>query len=131
MGLANRGGMGAVGNPGFSSGLNAVGGSIPGIIPTSAALGNRINTGGVSPVLGNSGQRITGLGGNIIGGGSVGRSLTNGGGLSMPGLSSRLSLNTNSGPGNLGMQGSNRLMGGMLQQGILSYHSVGTIYLRD
>ncbi|KAK1437061.1 hypothetical protein QVD17_02846 [Tagetes erecta] len=118
-GLANRGGsggMGVAGNAGFSSGLNAVGGSIPGILSTSAAIGNRINAGGVSPVLGNLGQRITGLGGNIIGGGNVGRGLNTGGGLSMTGLSSRLSLNTNSGPGNVGMQGSNRLMGGMLQQ---------------
>ncbi|XP_076903035.1 putative NOT transcription complex subunit VIP2 [Bidens hawaiensis] len=117
-GLANRGGLGGmgVGNPGFSSGSNPAGGSIPGILPTSAGIGNRLNTGGVSPILGNSGQRISSSAGNIIGGGNVGRSLSTGGGLSIPGLSSRLSLNTNSGPGNVGMQGSNRLMGGMLQQ---------------
>ncbi|KAD4584937.1 hypothetical protein E3N88_22538 [Mikania micrantha] len=137
-GLANRGvpgAMGVVGNPGFSSGLNAVGSSIPGILPTSATIGNRINTGGVSSMLGNSGQRITGLTGNIIGGGNVGRGLNSGGGLSMPGLSSRLSLNTNTGPTNVGVQGSNRLMGGMLQQASPqvmsmlgnSYHSGGPL----
>nr|XP_043636595.1 probable NOT transcription complex subunit VIP2 [Erigeron canadensis] len=136
-GLPNRGGMGVVGNPGFSSSTNAVGGSIPGILPTSAGIGNR-NAGsgvGVSPMLGNSLQRIPSSAGSIIGGGNVGRSMNTGGGLSMPGLSSRLSLNTNSGSGNLGMQGSNRLMGGMLQQASPhvmsmlgnSYHSGGQL----
>lgn len=136
-GLANRGGMGVVGNPGFSSGTNAVGGSIPGILPTSAAIGNRnaVQGVGVSPILGNSGPRISSSAGNIIGGGNVGRSINSGGGLSMPGLSSRLNLNTNSGSGNVGMQGSNRLMGGMLQQASPqvmsmlgnSYHSGGPL----
>ncbi|KAK9053736.1 hypothetical protein SSX86_024810 [Deinandra increscens subsp. villosa] len=136
-GLANRGGPGGmgVGNPGFSSGLNAAGSSIPGILPTSATIGNRINTGGVPPVLGNSGQRMSSLAGNIIGSGNVGRGLTTGGGLSLPGLSSRLSLNTNSGPGTVGVQGSNRLMGGMFQQASPqvmsmlgnSYHSGGPL----
>ncbi|KAK1412794.1 hypothetical protein QVD17_34307 [Tagetes erecta] len=139
-GLANRGGpgsMGVVGNSGFSTGSNPVGGSIPGILPTSAAMANRINTGGMSPVLGNSGPRIASSAGNIIGGGNVGRSLNTGGGLSVAGLSSRLSLNTNSGPGNVGVQGSNRLMGGMLQQASPqvmsmlgnSYHSGGPLSL--
>ncbi|KAJ0553963.1 putative CCR4-NOT complex subunit/5 domain superfamily protein [Helianthus annuus] len=136
-GLASRGGMGVVGNPGFGSGSNPGGGSIPGILPTSAAIGNRLNTGGVSPSLGNSGARIASSAGNIIGGGNVGRSLNTGGGLSIPGLSSRLSLNTNSGPGNVGVQGSNRLMGGMLQQASPqvmsmlgnSYHSGGPLSL--
>ncbi|XP_071717115.1 probable NOT transcription complex subunit VIP2 [Rutidosis leptorrhynchoides] len=136
-GLANRGGMGVVGNPGFSSSSNVVGGSIPGVLPTSAAIGNRnaVPGVGVSPILGNSSPRITNSAGNIIGGGNVGRSINTGGGLSMSGLSSRLNLNTNSGSGHVGMQGSNRLMGGMLQQASPqvmsmfgnSYHSGGPL----
>lgn len=136
-GLANRGGMGVVGNPGFSSSSNAVGGSIPGILPTSAAIGNRnaVQGVGMSNILGNSSPRITSSAGNIIGGGNVGRTINTVGGLSIPGLSSRLSLNTNSASGNVGMQGSNRLMGSMLQQASPqmismfgnSYHSGGPI----
>ncbi|XP_071737896.1 probable NOT transcription complex subunit VIP2 isoform X2 [Rutidosis leptorrhynchoides] len=129
-GLANRGGMGVVGNQGFGSSSNAVGGSIPGVLPTSAAIGSRnaVPGVGVSPVLGNSSPRITSSAGNIIGGGNVGRSINTGGGLSMPGLSSRLSLNTNSGSGHVGMQGSNRLMGASPQVMSMfgnSYHSGG------
>lgn len=39
-GISSRGGMSVIGSPGFSSGANAVGGSIPGILPTSAAISN-------------------------------------------------------------------------------------------
>lgn len=140
-GLTNRGGMGVVGGPGYSSSTNAVGGSIPGILPTSAAIGNRnsipgVGGVGVSPMLGNSGPRITSSTGNIVGGGNnVGRNINSGGGMSIPGLSSRLNLNPNSGSGNVGVQGSNRLMGGMLQQASPqvmsmlgnSYHSGGPL----
>ncbi|KAI3678398.1 hypothetical protein L6452_37688 [Arctium lappa] len=136
-GLANRGGMGVVGSPGFSNSTNAVGGSIPGILPTSATINNRNAVPGVgaSPLLGNSGPRITSSAGNIVGGGSVGRSINPGGGLSIGGLSSRLNLTANSGSGNVGVQGSNRLMGGMLQQASPqvmsmlgnSYHSGGPL----
>ncbi|PWA38482.1 putative NOT transcription complex subunit VIP2 [Artemisia annua] len=136
-GLTSRGGMSVVGSPGFSSGSNAVGGSIPGILPTSAAISNRnsISGVGVSPILGNPGSRITGSTGNIGGGSSIGRSMSSGGGLSIPGLTSRLNLNTNSGSGNISVQGSNRLMGGMLQQASPqvmsmfgnSYHSGGQL----
>ncbi|KAI3772409.1 hypothetical protein L6452_03595 [Arctium lappa] len=137
-GLTSRGGMSVVGRPGFSSGTNAIGGSIPGILPTSAAISNRSSVPGVgvSPILGNPGSRITSSAGNIGGGGSsIGRSISSGGGLSMPGLASRLNLNTNTGSGNLGVQGSNRLMGGMLQQASPqvmsmfgnSYHSGGPL----
>ncbi|KAL8261812.1 hypothetical protein R6Q59_025861 [Mikania micrantha] len=135
-GLANRsgpGGMGIAGNPGFSSSSNPVAGSNPGILAPSAAIGSRINTGGMSPSLGNSGPRMASSVGNLIGG----RSLNAGGGLSIPDLSSRLSLNTNSGPANIVLQGSNRLMGGMLQQASPqaismlgnSYHSGGPLSL--
>ncbi|XP_076934867.1 putative NOT transcription complex subunit VIP2 [Bidens hawaiensis] len=136
-GLNNRSGMSVVGNPGFSSGANAISGSIPGILPTSAPISNRnsIPGVGVTPVLGSLGSRITSSTGNIGGGGGIGRSLSSGDGLSIPGLTSRLNLNTNSGSGNLGVQGSNRLMGGMLQQASPqvmsmfgnSYHSGGPV----
>ncbi|CAK9143982.1 unnamed protein product [Ilex paraguariensis] len=117
-GVTSRGGLNVVGSPGFSSSTNGVGGSIPGILPTSAAIGNRSATPGlgVSPLMGNAGPRITNSMGNIVGGGNIGRSMSSGGGLSMPGLASRLSLTANSGSGNINVQGPNRLMSGMLQQ---------------
>ncbi|KAL6979253.1 putative NOT transcription complex subunit vip2 [Sarracenia purpurea var. burkii] len=115
-GVTNRGGMSVVGSPGYSSSTNGVGGSIPGILPTSAAIGNRsaVPGLGVSPILGNAGPRINSSVGNIVGGGNIGRSMSSGGGLSVPGLGSRLNLTANSGSGNLSVQGSNRL--GVLQQ---------------
>ncbi|GMI97051.1 Negative on TATA less2a [Hibiscus trionum] len=118
-GVANRGGISVVGNPGFSSNTNGVGGSIPGIFPSSAAIGNRNAAPGlgVSPILGNAGTRLTSSIGNMVGGGNIGRSISSGGGLSVPGLASRLNLNANSGSGSLSVQGQNRLMSGVLPQG--------------
>ncbi|OAY51743.1 probable NOT transcription complex subunit VIP2 isoform X2 [Manihot esculenta] len=118
-GLTNRGGINVVGNPGFSSNTNGVGGSIPGILPTSAGIGNRnaVQGLGVSPILGNAGPRITSSMGNMVGGGNIGRSMSSGGGLSVPGLATRLNLTANSGSGNLSVQGQNRLMSGVLPQG--------------
>ncbi|GFZ17990.1 VIRE2 interacting protein 2 [Actinidia rufa] len=115
-GITNRGGMNVIGSPGFSSSTNGVGGSIPGILPTSAVVGNRSGVPGlgVSPILGNTGPRITSSIGNISVG-NIGRSLSSGGGPSVPGLASRLNLTANSGSGNLSVQGPNRLSG-MLQQ---------------
>nr|GFA93717.1 probable NOT transcription complex subunit VIP2 [Tanacetum cinerariifolium] len=57
---------------------------------------------------------------NISGHSSVERSMKFGGGLSVPCLTSRLNLNTNSGFGNLSVQGSKKLIAGMLQQEALS-----------
>ncbi|KAL1201965.1 putative NOT transcription complex subunit VIP2 [Cardamine amara subsp. amara] len=71
---------------------------------------------GVSPMLGNAGSRITssmGMG-NMVGGGTMGRTLSTGGGLSIPSLGSRLNLAVNSGTGNIGQ---NRMMSGVLPQG--------------
>ncbi|RVW56955.1 putative NOT transcription complex subunit VIP2 [Vitis vinifera] len=118
-GVANRGGISVVGSPGYSSSTNGVGGSIPGILPTSAAIANRsaVPGLGVSPILGNAGPRITSSMGNIVGGGNIGRSISSGGGLSVPGIASRLNLAANSGSGSLNVQGPNRLMSGVLQQG--------------
>jgi CCR4-NOT transcription complex subunit 2 len=116
-GVTNRGGISVVGNPGFSSSTTGVGGSIPGILPTSGAIGNRnaVPGLGVSPILANAGPRITSSMGNM---GNIGRSIGSGGGLSVPGLASRLNLNANSGSGSLNVQGQNRLMGSVLAQGI-------------
>lgn len=120
-GMTNRGAMGVVGNPGFSSSTHGVGGSIPGILPTSASIGNRsaVPGMGVSQMLGNAGPRITSSMGNMVGGSNIGRSISSGGGLSVPGLASRLNLTGNSGSGNISVQGPNRMMSGVLQQGIL------------
>ncbi|XP_022947131.1 probable NOT transcription complex subunit VIP2 isoform X2 [Cucurbita moschata] len=118
-GVANRGVMSVVGNPGFSSSTNAVGGSIPGILSSSAGIGNRNAVPGLggSPILGNVGPRITSSMGNMVSGGNIGRSITTGGGLSLPGLASRLNLGANNGSGSLSVQGQNRLMSGALPQG--------------
>ncbi|XP_024025068.1 probable NOT transcription complex subunit VIP2, partial [Morus notabilis] len=115
-GVSNRGGISVVGNPGFSSSTNGVGGSIPGILPTSAAIGNRnaVPGLGVSPILGNAGPRITSSMGNM---GNIGRSISSAGGLSVPGLASRLNFGANSGSGSLSVQGQNRLLSGVLPQG--------------
>ncbi|XP_039027747.1 probable NOT transcription complex subunit VIP2 isoform X2 [Hibiscus syriacus] len=118
-GVINRGGISVVGNPGFSSNTNGVGGSIPGILPTSASIGNcnAVPGLGVSPILGNAGPRITSYLGNMVGGGNIGRSISSGGGLSVSSLASRLNIGANSGSGNLSMQGQNRMMSGVLPQG--------------
>lgn len=117
-GVTNRGGISVVGNPAFSSSLNGVGGSLPGISSNSVAAGNRnaVPGFGTSPILGNVGPRITNSMGNIVGGGNIGRSISSGG-LSVPSLASRVNLATNSGSGSLSLQGPNRLVSGMLQQG--------------
>ena len=101
---------------------------MPGILPTSAAVGNRsaVSGLGVSPVLGNAGPRVSGSMGSMVGSGSIGRSISSGGGLSVPGLASRLNMSTNSGSGSLGVQGPNRLTSGMLQQGI-TFRSICSI----
>jgi CCR4-NOT transcription complex subunit 2 len=104
-GMTNRG------PGGYSSSTNGAGGSIPGILPTSAAIGGRSTVPclGVSQIM-NSGPRIS-----SSGGGNIGRNMSSGG-LSVPGLGSRLNLSANSGSGNLSVQGPNRLMSGVLQQ---------------
>ncbi|CAN6975789.1 unnamed protein product [Brassica oleracea var. botrytis] len=129
-GIPNRGGIN-VGNPGFSSNANGGAGSIPGILSTSPGLGNRNSVPmGMSQLLGNAGPRITTNSmGNMVGGGNL-RNISSGG-LSMPGLStSRLNLGANSGSG-LGVQGQNRMMGGLPQGSQVmsmlgnSYHTGG------
>uniref|UniRef100_A0A804Q1N1 NOT2/NOT3/NOT5 C-terminal domain-containing protein n=1 Tax=Zea mays TaxID=4577 RepID=A0A804Q1N1_MAIZE len=113
-GISNRGGMNVGGNPGFGSSMNAIGGSIQGLSSNLANVGNRNSAPGLaaSPVLGNLGPRIASSG-NILGGSNIGRSISSGG-LSMPGIASRMNLSGNSGSGAINIQGSNRI--GMLQQ---------------
>ena len=84
---------------------------------------NAIAGSGVPPMLGNAGPRITSSIGNLVSGGNIGRGLSSGGGLAMPGLASHLSLISN-GSGNMNVQGSNRLMGGILSQGSLHLHAL-------
>ncbi|XP_065866214.1 probable NOT transcription complex subunit VIP2 isoform X2 [Euphorbia lathyris] len=128
-GVTNRGGI-SVGNPGFSSNTNGAGGSIPGILPTSAGIGNRnaVSGLGVSQILGSAGPRITSSMGNMVGGGNISRSISSGGGLSVPGLASRLNLTANSGSGSLSVQGQNRLMSGVLPQGSQVISMLGNSY---
>ncbi|XP_052726695.1 probable NOT transcription complex subunit VIP2 isoform X10 [Vigna angularis] len=116
-GVNSRGGISVIGNPGFNSSTNGVAGPIPGILPTSAAIGNRnaVPGLGVSPILGNAGPRITSSMGNMVGGGNIGR--ISSGGLSVPALASRINLGGNAGSGGLGVQGQNRLISSVLPQG--------------
>ncbi|XP_039017335.1 probable NOT transcription complex subunit VIP2 isoform X3 [Hibiscus syriacus] len=83
---------------------------------------------GVSPILGNAGTRITSSLGNMVGGGNIGRSISSAGGLSVPGLASRLNLSANSGSGSLSVQGQNRLMSGVLPQGSQMISMLGNSY---
>ncbi|CAA6670395.1 unnamed protein product [Spirodela intermedia] len=103
--------------------------SIPGINPSSAGISNRMPVPGlgVSPILGNAGPRITSSMGNIVGGGNIGRSITSGG-LSVPGLASRVNLTTNSASGSLNVQGTNRLKSGVLQQAPQMMSMLGNSY---
>lgn len=109
-GVTNRGVMNVVGNHGSITGISS-----------NSATGNRSSIPGlgVSPVLGNVGPRLTSTMGNMVGGGNIGRNISSGG-LSVPGLASRVNITTNSGSGTLSVQGPNRLISGMLQQGIIT-----------
>ncbi|KAJ4872563.1 putative NOT transcription complex subunit VIP2 [Raphanus sativus] len=128
-GIPNRGGIN-VGNPGFSSNVNGGAGSVPGILSTSPGLGNRSSVQmGMSQLLGNAGPRITTNSmGNMVGGGNL-RNISSGG-LSLPGLSASRLMAGNSGSG-LGVQGQNRMMGGLPQGSQVmsmlgnSYHTGG------
>ncbi|KAG6503148.1 hypothetical protein ZIOFF_035459 [Zingiber officinale] len=117
-GVTNRGGINVVGNHAFSSSnINGVTGSITGISSSSASRNRSFVPGlGVSLVLGNVGPRLTSSVGNIVGNGNMGRSISSGG-LSVPDLASRVNLATNNGSGSLNVQGTNRLISSMLQQG--------------
>lgn len=79
-----------------------------------SGLTNRGGGLGVSPVLGNAGSRIQSSMGSMVGGGSMGRILSSGGGLSIPSLGTRLNLAANDVSGKIGQ---NRMMSGVLPQG--------------
>ncbi|KAF0914314.1 hypothetical protein E2562_028200 [Oryza meyeriana var. granulata] len=115
-GVSGRG-MNVGGGPAFSSSLN-IGGTIQGLSSNLGAGGSRNSVPGmsVSPALGNLGPRITGSVGNIVGGSNIGRNISSGG-LSVPSIASRMNLSGNVGSGGLNVQGSSRIMSGILQQG--------------
>jgi CCR4-NOT transcription complex subunit 2 len=102
--------MNVGGNHVFSSGMNAIGGSGQGLSSNLANVGNRNSAPGLtaSSVLGNLGPRITNSVGNMVGGSSIGRSISSAG-LSMPGIASRINSSGNSGSGALNIPGSNRM----------------------
>lgn len=102
--------------PAFSSSMN-IGGTIQGLSSNLGSGGSRNSVPGmsVSPGLG---PRITGSVGNMLGGSNIGRNISSGG-LSVPSIASRMNLSGNTGSGSLNVQGSNRMMNGLLQQGSL------------
>lgn len=118
-GLTNRGGLNVVGTHTYSSSMNGVG-SVPGG-SASGTVGNRgaIAGLGVSPLVGNAAPRISSSVGNLAGAGgagsNLGRTLSSGGGLTPPGLTSRANLAPNNGTGNINIQGPGRPMSGVLQ----------------
>ncbi|KAG8059231.1 hypothetical protein GUJ93_ZPchr0002g24693 [Zizania palustris] len=115
-GVSGRG-MNVGGGPAFSSSLN-IGGNIQGLSSNMGTGGSRNSVPGmsVSPTLGNLGPRITSSVGNIVGGSNIGRNISSGG-LSVPSIASRINLSGNAGSGGLNVQGSSRMMNGILQQG--------------
>ncbi|PKA51816.1 hypothetical protein AXF42_Ash008045 [Apostasia shenzhenica] len=112
-GITDRSSINVAGTPAF----NGVSGSIPGIPSSSASASNRnsIPGFGVNPLLGNLGPRISNPAGSIVAGGNIGRNISSGG-LAIPSLASRPNLAGNIGSGTLNARGTNRLIGGMLQQ---------------
>ncbi|XP_015688785.1 probable NOT transcription complex subunit VIP2 isoform X2 [Oryza brachyantha] len=123
-GVSGRG-MNVGGGPAFSSSLNI--GGIQGLSSSLGAGGSRNSVPGmsVSPALGNLGPRITGSVGNIVGGSNIGRNISSGG-LSVPSIATRMNLS--GGSGNLNVQGSNRMMNGILQQGSQMMNMMGSSY---
>ncbi|KAL9679354.1 hypothetical protein QQ045_017212 [Rhodiola kirilowii] len=130
-GHSGRGGLNLVGSHGYSTSTNGIGGTIPGVLPASATSNNRstIPGMGVSSMLNNTGQRIASSMGNMVGAGSVGRSISSGGVINIPGHVSRLSLSANSSTGSLNIAGSNRLMGGLQQASPQGISMLGNSYL--
>ncbi|CAM0942629.1 unnamed protein product [Alopecurus aequalis] len=113
-GLGGRG-MNVGGGQSFSSGMN-IGGTIQGLSSNVGTGVNRNSVPGmsVSPGLGNLGPRITNSVG--MGGSNIGRNMSSGG-LSVPTITSRMNFSGNTGSGSLNVQGSNRMMNGLLPQG--------------
>ncbi|CAN6245858.1 unnamed protein product, partial [Urochloa humidicola] len=114
-GVSGRG-MNVGAGPAFSSSMN-IGGNMQGLSSSLGAGGSRNSVPGmsVSPSLGNLGPRITSSVGNIVGGNNIGRNISSGG-LSVPSIASRMNLSGNTASGNLNVQGSSRMMNGLLQQ---------------
>lgn len=115
-GVSGRG-MNVGAGPAFSSSMS-IGGNIQGLSSSLGTGGSRNSVPGMSlsPSLGNLGPRITSSAGNIVGGSNIGRNISSGG-LSIPSIASRMNLSGNSASGSLNVQGSSRIMNGLLQQG--------------
>ncbi|RCV08631.1 hypothetical protein SEVIR_1G349000v4 [Setaria viridis] len=114
-GVSGRG-MNVGAGPAFSSSMS-IGGNIQSLSSSLGAGGSRNSVPGmsVSPSLGNLGPRITSSVGNIVGGSNIGRNISSGG-LSVPSIASRMNLSGNAASGSLNVQGSSRIMNGLLQQ---------------
>uniref|UniRef100_A0A7N0TC54 Uncharacterized protein n=1 Tax=Kalanchoe fedtschenkoi TaxID=63787 RepID=A0A7N0TC54_KALFE len=115
----NRGVIGIPGRPGYSSNKNSVGGSIPGIIPTSTSAANwssKLGL-GVSPIQCNAGDRIHSSMGKMAGGGNIEGSISSSGGLSRPGLGSWSNTIGSGGVGSSSGQAQSKLPSEVLQQG--------------
>ena len=125
-GVSGRG-MNVGGGQAFSSGMN-MGGTIQGLYSNLGTSGNR-NSVPVNPALGNLGPRITSSVGNIVGGSNIGRNISSGG-LSVPSISSRIDFSGNAASGRLNVQGSNRMMNGLILQGSLINHSLNLLLSR-
>ncbi|XP_020577018.1 probable NOT transcription complex subunit VIP2 [Phalaenopsis equestris] len=128
-GVTNRGGISIVGSPAYSSSLNAVSGSLPGIYSNSIVSSNRNSVPGMStsPILGNVTSRTANSLSNIANGGNVGRNISTTG-AALPALASRGNFGGNIGAGSLNLQGTNRLMGSMLQQAPQMLGMLGNSY---
>ncbi|VAI63887.1 unnamed protein product [Triticum turgidum subsp. durum] len=112
-GVSGRG-LNVGGGQAFSSGMN-MGGNIQGLSSNLGTSGSRNSVPG-NPALGNLGPRITSSAGNIVGGSNIGRNISSGG-LSVPSISSRIDFSGNAASGRLNVQGSNRMMNGLIPQG--------------
>jgi CCR4-NOT transcription complex subunit 2 len=113
-GVSGRG-MNFGAGPAFSSSMN-IGGNIQGLSSGLGSGGNRNSVHGmpVSSSIGNSGQRISSVG-NMVSASNIGRNIGTGG-LSVPSIASRINLNGSGGSGSLNVQGSSRMMNGLLHQ---------------
>ena len=112
--------MNVGGGQAFSSGMN-MGGTIQGLYSNLGTSGNRNYVPG-NPALG---PRIT----NIVSRSNIGINISSGG-LSVPIISSHIDFRVNAASGRLNVQGSNRMMHGLILQGSLSNHSLNLLLSR-
>ena len=112
--------MNVGGGQAFRSGMN-MGGTIQGLSSNLGTSGNRNYVPG-NPALG---PRIT----NIVSRSNIGINISSGG-LSVPIISSHIDFRVNAASGRLNVQGSNRMMNGLILQGSLINHSLNLLLSR-